>query len=382
MTQAVHQPQSFEALRQYFIDIALAGLPTLFDEKNQRFHFRARESATGIVIEGDSLRYTLITMLGLIKFRNGGQEVPFDLEAIHESLLKSPGSFLTLGDWSLMLWLTALMGDDDVLDKFYHTYFRSPDMVEFAGEFKDAADRCTMEMAWYLTAMVYTGQKLGWKTPNLSKHIEGIYRLLLENYGGQGVFGHQALSGFKGRLRGNIGTFADQVYPIYALSALSRLQNHGQALEIANSTATKICAVQGDLGQWWWHYHRPGGRAVGGYPVYGVHQDAMAPLALYANEAAAGLSHHEAIYKGMRWIDRENELGTDMVDASRRYVWRNILIPKGKRFATLYRNQFLGGNQLAFGSGLSITKECWSYHLGWILYAFSPVVFQRGASSE
>ena len=75
----------------------------------------------------------------------------------------------------------------------------------------------------------------------------------------------------------HVGSFADQVYPIQALARLHRSAADPEALAAADAAARVICGAQGAGGQWWWHYDARTGGVVEGYPVYSVHQHAMAP---------------------------------------------------------------------------------------------------------
>ena len=64
-------------------------------------------------------------------------------------------------------------------------------------------------------------------------------------------------------------------------------------------------ARQGPAGQWWWHYDRRTGRVVERYPVYAVHQDAMAPMALLALERRGAASTCATpIARGLAWLAR------------------------------------------------------------------------------
>ena len=84
------------------------------------------------------------------------------------------------------------------------------------------------------------------------------------------------------KLRGHVSCFADFVYPIQALSYYHQATRDARAAEVAISCAERMCQMQGPEGQWWWHFDIRAGRLVEGYPVYSVHQDSMAPMALFA----------------------------------------------------------------------------------------------------
>src|SRR5262249_20345113 len=138
---------------------------------------------------------------------------------------------------------------------------------------------------------------------------------------------------WSGWLRGSIGSFADQVYPIYAMTRLAQACDTQEPLARALDCAHAICHAQGPLGQWWWHYHARRGHVVRRYPVFTVHQDGMAPMALFALGQATGQNFSRHIYKGLQWDFGNNELAQDMRDESTNLIWRSIFPkPKSKMY--------------------------------------------------
>ena len=115
---------------------------------------------------------------------------------------------------------------------------------------------------------------------------------LLEAQGPTGVFPHALPASSLGRLRAHVGCFADQVYPIQALARLAAADGDAVAMGAANRCAAAICAVQGSAGQWWWHYDARDGSVVERFPVYSVHQHAMAPMALFDLRRMRGRGPH------------------------------------------------------------------------------------------
>jgi len=161
------------------------------------------------------------------------------------------------------------------------------------------------------------------------------------------------------------------VYPLYAFSIYGSTFANSGALEIARATADRICELQGPLGQWWWHYNASTGKVAGRYPVYSVHQDGMAPMALFAAGLATGRDYNAAIYKGLSWIMGNNELNNDMVDTEHNVIWRNIHRTRIAKYAELTCASLTGMTKKGQPKDLSVLYECWSYHLGWLLYAFA-----------
>jgi hypothetical protein len=198
------------------------------------------------------------------------------------------------------------------------------------------------------------------------------YALLGENQGSGGYFGHVRNNRtIAGVARGHIGSFADQVDPLYALAKFAQIFQLPSALAKAQTCADRICRAQGSLGQWWWHYNSRTGGVFEHYPVYAVHQHGMAPMALYALAEATQIDFSEPIYRGLQWIAGANELGVDMRAPSANVVWRCIYDSNRQR------KRFLNvANYLGFRCGQPvghhmINFECRPYELGWLLYAFA-----------
>lgn len=209
-----------------------------------------------------------------------------------------------------------------------------------------------------------------------------VYRLLIENQGGSGLFGHLARSGtVSGLFRGHIGSFADQVYPIYALARFSRAFGVPEAAQAARKCAAAISHFQGRMGQWWWHYDARAGTVAERYPVYSVHQDGMAPMALFALAEETRFDFSDAAEKGLQWIGGWNEAGCSLIDQGRQVVWRSIY--HASRFG-VWRDRvqhWVGSGQSIEAAGrLQILRECRPYHLGWLLYAYARR--SRAASLE
>src|SRR5262249_16281225 len=122
----------------------------------------------------------------------------------------------------------------------------------------------------------------------------------------------------------------------------------------------------GSMGQWWWHYNSRTGQVAERYPVYSVHQHAMAPMALFALQNASGIDFDSYINKGLQWISEPNELQQDLKDDSASVVWRCIR-PVNTHVG---RVRSLAGKNLT-PNHLQVLKECRPYELGWLLYAFA-----------
>jgi len=364
------------------ISSAVAGLVPMFDPHQQLFCTKFIRTERGMVQEGISHRYTLITLMGLHRLEQSGQASPIAVRSAFDALLRNSyanSSWVrSAGDLGLLMWLCALVAPER-LDEF----FAGHDLAAALEQFPDARECRTMELSWILSGLAHAVCRQPRLRELLLPFATRLSATLLENRGPAGAFGHQACggAGLTATVRGRLGSFADQVYPIYAFAWAHRafaLPEGGArtgafagALDVANSCADNIFREQGELGQWWWHYDAKSGQAVGKYPVYSVHQHAMAPLALFALADAGGRDATRELYLGLEWIYGANELRVDMRDAAANVVWRCIRPGKARR----YVDEALAMLNLAGKSrtprGLHVLHECWPYELGWLIYAFA-----------
>ena len=350
------------------VGLATRGLVRMFDEEKRLFCHRLVRTEEGFIRVGHSPRYTMMSLLGLHELERSGGQSPFDTDSLYKSLVSDSSWMNSLGDLGLLIWLTAEFEPDQV-ESLCHRF----NLDKALNQYSDARDGRTMELAWLLAGLAHSVRATPRLTVPLTDLARETCRLLLENRGAHAFFGHlNSKKSFTGRLRGRIGSFADQIYPIYAMSKFAKHFHIEAALTPARQCATAICKAQGGLGQWWWLYDSQSGRVSSHYPVYSVHQHAMAPMGLFGLEEATGESYQSAIYKGLRWIYGANELGVDMRDCQENVIWRCVL-PRNKRSKYLEAALSLLGStkKEAPKEDLEILHEDWPYELGWLLYSFA-----------
>lgn len=340
----------------------------MFDEQKRLFCHRLVRTGEGLAQVGHSHRYTIMTLLGLRELERSGGQSPFDTGSLYKSFVSEMDWIQSAGDLGLLIWLVAEFEPDQI-----GSLRKRMDLPTALSRYPDARSGRTMELAWFLTGLSHAAKVLPRLGVSLTDLAHTTYQRLLENQGPHGYFGHlNTKKSMQGRLRGRVGSFADQIYPILALSKFATSFDLEAALRPARDCAMAICKAQGVLGQWWWLYNSRSGRVSSHYPVYSVHQHAMAPMGLFALEAASGENYQEAIYKGLRWIYGRNELGVDMRDHEANVVWRCIR-PKNKRVK--YRDAALslvGSRSRELPKeNLEVLYEDWPYELGWLLFAFA-----------
>src|SRR5262249_22970954 len=154
----------------------------------------------------------------------------------------------------------------------------------------------TVEVAWTLAALCAESDKLAG-----SLRTRLACRLITSFEPRSATFPHD-LGGRPGAFRGHVCCFADLVYPVHALARYAEVSGYAAPRDVALRCAAALCSRQGPAGQWWWHYDHRTGELVERYPVYAVHQDAMAPMALFALEHAANIDVRSPITRGLDWL--------------------------------------------------------------------------------
>lgn len=345
-------------------NLAVIGLHDMYIDDQLEFAFKKKLTDRGFVLEGQNIRYTLINLIGLYKAECNGFDIKIDLKKVIRNKIKNADKLEGVGEIGLLLWATSLISVEDLLKILTKINFQS--ILE---NYKDAEMKLTMELSWLMIGLLMASTFSPVFKKSIGNLPEKLYELTRNNYGGSGIFGHQDSSNFSGRFRGNIGSFADQVYPIYAFSLFSKLRDNEEASLIASECADTLCEHQGDNGEWLWHYDSRDGSLISKYPIYSVHQDAMAPMALFAVQKCTGKNYEDNIYKGLDWLINNPE-NASMIDEENNMIWRAIGPSTAHRKFKSTLAQ-LGFNTNEEYSSVEVTKECWSYHLGWLLHAFA-----------
>jgi hypothetical protein len=348
-------------------DLAAAGLAPMLDPERQIFCDVYNRTEKGMRRERLSPRYTMMTLLGLHRYERSGRRSTVAIAPVLNALLRDFGWIRNAGDLGLLLWTCA-----ELVPERLPEVYREVGAPGALARFVDGRQGSTMEVAWYLTGIANCYLAGHGDLPGLAEQALAARQILEGNCGVSGVYGHLSRSrSWAGFVRGRIGTFADQVYPTIAFARLSQALEDDQARQMALRTAERMCELQAPLGEWCWHYDSVSGRVVSRYPVYSVHQHAMAPMMLLAAGKATGCDFSEAIYKGLAWISGHNELHRDFVEPSLGLVWRSIYLDSMDAYADAALRFLQLRNGTADARRLKVRYECRPYELGWLLYAFA-----------
>jgi len=324
-------------------------------------------------VEGDNPRYAAMAALGLSRLsadrqrevlggRTAGEVAAATAEQVVDSA--DPGAV------ALAVWADAEINGSfaDKLVGRLETWLQGGQPLP------------TVDTSWMVTAAVVAA-RLG----STDTVLEAGVARLLAHQGGRGIFPHVLPPESQRRWRAHVGCFADQVYPIQALARAAAYSGRPDWLEVANRTAAQICALQGEQGQWWWHYDARDGSVVEGFPVYSVHQHAMGPMALFDLFEAGGDDHRSEIALGVNWLDTHPESVEELVSERWGLVWRKVGRREPGKAARAVNAATTAVRPGARLPGLDrllppgrVDHECRPYELGWLLYAWLPGGEDRG----
>ncbi|MEU6933119.1 hypothetical protein AB0A05_28615 [Streptomyces sp. NPDC046374] len=376
MTELARADQPLHDLATRLLAVAERGLPAMLLPEGTGFVFtragrRADDGSVRLEQRGTSIRYAAITVLGARFLPPDRQRVVLGGHTAEEfagELIERLPGVRNLGDAALIAWAAAETAHpklSDALDRV--TALDEPGRPQY-----------TVEAAWVLSALAAARGTL-----DVEDRLKSARdRLLRARTGTSPLFPHATGPGLNPWYRAHIGCFADQTYPLQALARAHASGDDPEALAAADACATRICALQGDGGQWWWHYDARRGTVVEGYPVYSVHQHAMAPTALLDLAEAGGTDFSEPIRKGLRWTTDVPELAAagaaePMILDELGVTWRKVYRgdpKKAVRAARGLTTRVAPGLRLAPLDGVfrptAVDRECRPYEFGWMLFAW------------
>jgi hypothetical protein len=318
---------------------------------------------------GTSPRSGAIAALGLLRLpEHVRREVLLgeDCDDLVGRLAKRLDNMTSRGDVALLCWAAAEAGHGEL-----------PHALERLAELDRRTDPLSVvAAAWIVTSLVAARPHA-----DVERHLAAARHRLLAARGT--VYPH-VIGGTTSWHRSHVGSFADQAYPVQALARLHGSAGDPEALGAANSVAAAICRAQGKAGQWRWHYDSRTGGVVDGYPVYSVHQHAIAPMALFDLAEAGGQRHLEAICRGLRWLARPPETSEGLLLDEPPVTWRKVTHGDRRKLRCGLRaaaNRVRPATRREAPDVLlqpgTVDHECRPYEPGWLLFAWLPAAVGR-----
>jgi hypothetical protein len=327
--------------------------------------------------QGSNALYSAISLIGLLEYHGAEVDKRQDLvrqtlDALHSVRAARP-DFALIG---CLMWCDALLGDERILALLTD--------VEQSTDFGSAS---SMEIGLLLAGLAKAHERFSTLQTRIACALTPLRAELLDRFvPGASLFrGTRSGLSVVNTLNGKLTSFASQVYPIHGLVGVARCTETPLPPE-ARAAAEQIVERQGALGQWWWQYSTKTGEVIEGYPVYSVHQDGMAFMALAALHNLGEGTYRQPLALGLRWLYGENELGKALIRYEPDMIFRCIQrkgsdpdalagISRRNRIQAMLASHDLrtSGGTRADPEALEVLQECRSYHLGWALYAASLV---------
>jgi len=335
---------------------AAAGLPYTMRRRDGDIH-----------PEGHSVRYALITLLGL----EVGRPVVGETAMLSDTIwyrVEDSGLVDTLsaGDFGLGLWAAALHGRAD----------RRFTAHRAVTELRRDPRRCdSVDLAWLVLGAEHA-IAAGHGAADAPTLLEEAKSHLLALWSRDaGLFYRHPRGGLVSSVSRRVACFANQIYPLMALAVHAARTGCARSREIVAALTDNLCRLQGPLGQWWWLYDAEKGGIVDGYPVYSVHQDGMALMGLIWAGHALGRDLTDNLERSLRWVGGLNERDESLVVSGALLVHRDIhRAGVGRVHRMIEGSLHCLGKKTAWderhdAAAFRVNPECRPYHLGWILYA-------------
>ncbi len=358
--------------------LAVRSLVSLFDEKEHLFRERVTLDVDGHGYRksGPSRKQTIIALLGLHRLAEVGGTYPFDLAKIGDTAFQDRTWVSSAAGLGLLTWFTAVCRPDEL-----EVLLSESDFETVLTIFEDGRQANTTSLALFLAGLSHAALARPEMLSELTDAAVETYQMLSDNQGHSGIFGHvRSTRSPLGALRSRFGTFSDQIFAIYSLSIFAKVFQIEEPLDLALACANAVCALQGELGQWWFLYEKNTARVVKRYPVLSFHQDGAAPCALRALGEMTGRNFDSAISKGLSWMSGANELSSDLLNADQDFICDSIE-PIGwmaaQRQAVL---DFVIPARKVTADRLGVCFEARPEHFGWLLYAFGKLGLPKEAS--
>jgi len=342
---------------------ALDYLSLAYDWERALFSFSSSVDEHGFVVNDFrmpvSLRYTINTYLGLAQAERhaGTTEWLGDVaDAVGRFLDQHEQALTSSADQGLLLVLLA------GTDPSHPAADRALDQIARTIASEGVTRLNMQDLAWMLWGTS------SWSENGLSDRLFDLIR----NH-----FVHEA-SGLPrhsiSRYRAHTVSFGSVVYFLRAMYEYGEAFDSDRALELFTQGAERVVAIQAGDGGWPWMIDVRNGLPFDMYPIFTVHQDSMAMLFLFPADDCGIPNASAAIERSLRWNFGENELPAKMIHNDP-YPWIYRSIERSERWPRLRRYvRGLGPaptGQPSRGRAIRINPECRSYHLGWVLYAWS-----------
>ncbi len=343
----------------------LASLARAIDPATGLYNRQLRNRGWEGTWDTEDLTSTAICLIGIDRFGADVGELNLDPARTLDAMAELAKRHRYDGGAGLVIWANAVWDGLPLDELLAKAGFSFEDFDNFAPPLT------SMETAWLVSGLVHELKRTGDATTE-DRARTAVAELLDRFREETRIMLHATdAAPLSHRMRRNVANFADQIYSVQALSFAGIVLEHSTATDTAEKLADRLVELQGNLGQWWWHYDPRDGGVAQAYPVYAVHQHGMAPMALAALRAAGRTDYTQAAELGRAWLKR-NELNMGMIDDYAQTIWRDIEYQENKAAGTIRKfRSVVGwkGEITAAAEDLVVNYETRPYEWAWCLYA-------------
>jgi hypothetical protein len=344
-------------------------LMRMYREEDALFSYSAREVGTHLVNDyghPGALRYTINAFAGLheaaargrIEWSTGPHLDRF--LSVHGHAVSSPA------DKGLLLMVTSAAAND-------RAGSLQRELAALVSDPRRLAALDLQDLSWMLMGL--TAHATATDPPSGRRDCERLFRFMDRRMlDKRTMLPRHSLS----RWRRSLSSFGGMAYFLKALADYADAFSDAYAEAIFREAAGQVVALQGENGEWPWFIDAGRARVLDRYPVYSVHQDSMAMLFLFPLLDRQVPGAAAAIEKSWRWLLGKNELGRPMLRPEPFFIDRAIRrsepgpLERPLRYARGVRHILTrSAGRRASPARLTVVEECRSYHLGWILHAWS-----------
>jgi hypothetical protein len=334
--------------------------------KTALFDRQLRERRWDDTYDTEDLTSTAICLVGLHRAGVDPARVNLDPAKTLSALSDVTRRRKYSGGVGLVIWANALWKGPSYAEVLAQVGESSSEPRAFA------ARLTTMEVAWLVSGLEHESRR--GKSPAVEAALNAATAELLARHSeAAGLFSHASDAAPPAhRVRKSVPNFADQIYGVQAAAFAALAHGNAQALAASEACARRLVELQGPLGQWWWHYDSRNGEVAQPFPVYAVHQHAMAPMALMTLHAAGGTDYSKAVELSHAWV-ATNESGVELFDRQAGTIWRDVELDEGQVMRALRHARSLSGLRIGSGGAsarnLKINFETRPYEWAWCLFA-------------
>jgi hypothetical protein len=347
----------------HFIKHCLKGLNSMYIPSEHVFSASYRmigKTMSNLRDHDKEYKYSMNCLMGLFRVRASGSPIFLDIESDYYRLVEKLDSQLSSPENIAATMWTGMCLGIEVPAKVRSQFERVQESASESG-------RLTAQgLAWGIAACLEAGEEL-------RDMAHAMISLAQKQYVHPESFLVRHLpTGF----RKDFASFAASCYMAYAFLLFARKTGSQEAKEIGLRISRSLVCLQGPQGQWAWFYHVPSGKVIDYYPVYSVHQHAMAPFFLLEAIDQGYAEFREPLEKGFCWIFGNNELQKSMVAQEHRIIWRSAVRREAFSTAARFTRSFgivRAGKKASIQERekLLVNNECRSYELGWALWSFA-----------